>query len=86
VLFFLFNCFWWISNDDWAGNSKSTSEGGQKITSALIGFVLIFAAYWIAQLLELFWTSTFFPRILIASIIKFVLRRLIKKRVRVCFV
>jgi len=36
-----------------AGNSKSTSEGGQKITSALIGFVLIFAAYWIAQLLEL---------------------------------
>ncbi len=36
-----------------AANSKGLEEGKQKITSAIIGFILLFAAYWIAQLLEL---------------------------------
>lgn len=36
-----------------ATNSKGLEEGKQKITSAIIGFILLFAAYWIAQLLEL---------------------------------
>lgn len=36
-----------------AANSKSLEEGKQRITSAVIGFVILFAAYWIAQLLEL---------------------------------
>jgi hypothetical protein len=36
-----------------ANDSKATTEGKQKITSAIIGFLLLFAAYWIAQLLEL---------------------------------
>lgn len=34
-------------------NSKSIDEGKQRITAAIIGFILLFAAYWIAQLLEL---------------------------------
>ena len=36
-----------------ANNSKSLDEGKQKITSAIIGFIILFAAYWIAQLLEI---------------------------------
>lgn len=36
-----------------ATNSKSLEEGKQRITSAIIGFIILFAAYWIAQLLEL---------------------------------
>lgn len=36
-----------------ANNSKSLEEGKQRITSAIIGFILLFAAYWITQLLEL---------------------------------
>lgn len=36
-----------------ATNSKSIDEGKQRITAAIIGFILLFAAYWIAQLLEL---------------------------------
>lgn len=36
-----------------ANNSKSLEEGKQRITSAIIGFILLFAAYWIMQLLEL---------------------------------
>lgn len=36
-----------------AANSKSLDEGKQKITSAIIGFILLFASYWIVQLLEL---------------------------------
>jgi hypothetical protein len=36
-----------------ASNSKSLEEGKQKITSAIVGFIILFAAYWIAQLLEI---------------------------------
>ena len=32
-----------------AGNPKSAASGKGKITNALIGFVIIFAAYWIVQ-------------------------------------
>ncbi len=33
--------------------SKGIDEGKQKITAAVIGFIILFAAYWIMQLLEL---------------------------------
>jgi hypothetical protein len=33
--------------------SKGVDEGKQKITAAVIGFIILFAAYWIMQLLEL---------------------------------
>lgn len=33
--------------------SKGMEEGKGKITAAIIGFIILFAAYWIAQLLEL---------------------------------
>ena len=36
-----------------ANNSKSLEEGKQRITAAIIGFILLFAAYWVAQLLEI---------------------------------
>jgi hypothetical protein len=36
-----------------ATNSKSIDEGKQMITTAVIGFIILFAAYWIAQLLEI---------------------------------
>lgn len=36
-----------------AGNPEKIKKGTGMITSALIGFLIIFAAYWIIQLLEL---------------------------------
>jgi len=36
-----------------ATDSKSADEAKQMATSAVIGFVILFAAYWIAQLLQL---------------------------------
>jgi len=36
-----------------ATNSKSVEEGKGMITSAIFGFLLLFAAYWIVQLIEL---------------------------------
>jgi uncharacterized membrane protein len=33
------------------GNPKSTDQGRQAITSAIIGFIVIFAAYWIIQII-----------------------------------
>ncbi|MEO8581546.1 MAG: hypothetical protein ABI425_03090 [Patescibacteria group bacterium] len=34
-------------------STKSVEEGQKKITSALIGFVVMFSAYWIIQVVEL---------------------------------
>lgn len=36
-----------------ATNSKNIDEGKQMITTAVLGFIILFAAYWIAQLLEI---------------------------------
>lgn len=36
-----------------ATNSKNMEEGKQIISTAIIGFIILFAAYWIAQLLEI---------------------------------
>ena len=33
-------------------NPEQTAKGKQAITSALIGFVVVFAAYWIVRLIE----------------------------------
>jgi len=35
-----------------AANKKSIDAGKQRITAAVIGFVLLFAAYWIIQIIE----------------------------------
>ncbi|OGV93136.1 hypothetical protein A3B57_02500 [Microgenomates group bacterium RIFCSPLOWO2_01_FULL_47_10] len=32
---------------------KAAEAGKQRVTSALIGFIILFAAYWIVQLLEI---------------------------------
>jgi len=36
-----------------AGNPDKQKEGSQMITGAVMGFAVIFGAYWIVQLLEL---------------------------------
>jgi len=36
-----------------AGDAKKTSQGQQAVTSALIGFLLIFASYWIIQIIQI---------------------------------
>ncbi|OGV93199.1 hypothetical protein A3B57_04220 [Microgenomates group bacterium RIFCSPLOWO2_01_FULL_47_10] len=36
-----------------AGSSKDTGQAQQMITNAIIGFVLVFASYWIIQLIEI---------------------------------
>jgi hypothetical protein len=36
-----------------ATNSKNIDEGKNMITTAILGFIILFAAYWIAQLLEI---------------------------------
>lgn len=38
-----------------AGNSdpKSTADGKQAVTYALIGFIIVFTAYWIVRIIEL---------------------------------
>ncbi len=35
-----------------AATKKSVDAGKQRITAALLGFLLLFATYWIGQLLE----------------------------------
>lgn len=36
-----------------ASNSKAMQEGQKRITMAIIGFLILFASYWIAQILEI---------------------------------
>jgi len=36
-----------------AAGQKGLEEGRKKVTTAILGFLLLFSAYWIAQLLEL---------------------------------
>ena len=36
-----------------ASNSSSMEEGKKMISTAVIGFIILFAAYWIAQLIEI---------------------------------
>ena len=35
-------------------NPEQTAKGKQAVTSAVLGFVVVFAAYWIVQLIEEF--------------------------------
>lgn len=35
-----------------ASNAKSLEEGKKRVTMAIIGFLILFASYWIAQILE----------------------------------
>ncbi len=36
-----------------SGDSKSTAEGKQAVTYALIGFIIIFGTYWMIRVIEL---------------------------------
>ncbi|MBN1168701.1 hypothetical protein JXA63_02305 [Candidatus Woesebacteria bacterium] len=36
-----------------SGNKEAVAKGKQAVTSALIGFIIIFASYWIIQLIEI---------------------------------
>jgi prepilin signal peptidase PulO-like enzyme (type II secretory pathway) len=36
-----------------AGNAENTEKGKQAITGAIIGFGIMFAAYWIVQIIEI---------------------------------
>jgi hypothetical protein len=49
-----------------AGDSKKMDAGKQRLTNALVGFVIIFAAYWIVQIagvvLGISEIETIFPR------------------------
>jgi len=42
------------------GNPESTKKAQGRITSALIGFLIIFLAYWITQILEVIFGITIF--------------------------
>jgi uncharacterized membrane protein len=35
-----------------AGNKEKLSEGGKTLESAVIGFVILFASYWIIQIIQ----------------------------------
>lgn len=52
ILFFLllFGGFTIISS---AGNTESIAKGKQTITGAIIGFVVIFASYWIIEIIQI---------------------------------
>jgi len=36
-----------------SGDAKKTGQGQQAVTSALIGFLLVFASYWIIQIIQI---------------------------------
>ncbi len=43
-----------------AAEPKSQEAGKQRITAAVIGFVLLFVSYWIAQILQIIFGITIF--------------------------
>jgi len=45
-----------------AGNPESAKKAQEKITSALVGFIIIFLAYWLAQALEIIFGIQIFPK------------------------
>lgn len=54
IILLFFMVFGGISMIAGAGsqNPEQVGKGRQAITSALIGFIIVFAAYWIVQLIE----------------------------------
>ncbi|BCX14432.1 MAG: hypothetical protein KatS3mg088_115 [Patescibacteria group bacterium] len=48
LLYFIFGGFQYLTS---AGDPKKAQEAQNKITQALIGFVIIFASYWIVQII-----------------------------------
>ncbi|MGB6882370.1 MAG: hypothetical protein WBD86_03700 [Microgenomates group bacterium] len=55
IILLFFFVFGGISMIAGAGrdNPEQAAKGKQAVTSALIGFVIVFAAYWIVQLIEI---------------------------------
>jgi hypothetical protein len=41
-----------------ASNSKALQEGQKRVTMAIVGFLILFASYWIAQILEIIFGVT----------------------------
>ena len=54
IILLFFMVFGGISMIAGAGsqNPEQVAKGRQAVTSALIGFIIVFAAYWIVQLIE----------------------------------
>jgi len=36
-----------------ATNKKSLDSGKQRVTAAIVGFIILFSVYWIAQIVEM---------------------------------
>ena len=53
ILVFIYLLYGGINLMIAAGNEEGIREGKAKITNALIGFLIIFVAYWLVQALEL---------------------------------
>jgi len=51
VFFFIFGGISIIAGSG-QDNPEKTAKGKQTVTAALIGFIIIFAAYWIIQIIE----------------------------------
>lgn len=49
ILYLLWGGFEWMTS---GGNQENIQKAQAKITGALVGFLIIFAAYWIIQILE----------------------------------
>ena len=49
-IYMVFGGFLIISS---SGDSKKTDEGKQALTNAVFGFIIIFASYWIIQIIEI---------------------------------
>jgi hypothetical protein len=53
VLLFLYILFGGFLIITGAGDTKQTDTGKQALTNAIIGFVIVFASYWIIQIVEI---------------------------------
>lgn len=54
LLFFylLYGAFTWLTS---MGNPSGISAGSSIMTRALIGFTIVFASYWVVQIIEIIW-------------------------------
>jgi hypothetical protein len=50
LIYLVFGGFMIISS---AGNPDDASKGKQVVTNAIMGFIIIFASYWIIQIIEI---------------------------------
>lgn len=53
VILFLIFVFWGIRYLTSGGNPEETAKANKAITTALIGFVIVFASYWLIQIVQI---------------------------------